>query len=95
MLHSNEIMTSTLPPLVQAFSGAIGSAAANSLTYPLDLVVTRLQLQVPNAYRDRKSLRHGGFLSSLMILRKIVSKHGWKAIYDGLWPDTCATLLSR
>lgn len=36
-------MTSTLPPLIQAFSGAVGSAAANTLSYPLDLVSTRLQ----------------------------------------------------
>ncbi|KAJ7211609.1 hypothetical protein GGX14DRAFT_393929 [Mycena pura] len=32
------------PPLIQAFSGAIGSASANALTYPLDLVTTCLQL---------------------------------------------------
>lgn len=37
-------MASTLPPLVQAVSGAIGSASANALVYPLDLVTTRLQL---------------------------------------------------
>lgn len=36
-------MTSTLPPLVQAFSGAVGSATANAVSYPLDLVTTRLQ----------------------------------------------------
>lgn len=36
-------MTSTLPPLVQAFSGALGSAASNASAYPLDLVCTRLQ----------------------------------------------------
>ncbi|KAE9404742.1 mitochondrial carrier [Gymnopus androsaceus JB14] len=40
-------MTSTLPPLVQAISGAIGSASANTLTYPLDLVTTRVQLASP------------------------------------------------
>lgn len=36
-------MTSNLPPLVQAVSGAVGSAAANAIVYPLDLVSTRLQ----------------------------------------------------
>ncbi|KAJ3826958.1 mitochondrial carrier domain-containing protein [Lentinula raphanica] len=40
-------MTSTLPPLIQAISGAIGSASANTLTYPLDLVTTRVQLASP------------------------------------------------
>ncbi|KAJ4471543.1 mitochondrial carrier [Lentinula aciculospora] len=42
-------MTSTLPPLIQAISGAIGSASANTLTYPLDLVTTRVQLASPVA----------------------------------------------
>lgn len=36
-------MTSTLPPLVQAFSGGIGSASANAISYPLDLIATRLR----------------------------------------------------
>lgn len=36
-------MTSTLPPLIQAFSGAIGSASAGAIAYPLDLVATRIQ----------------------------------------------------
>ena len=36
-------MTSTLPPITQAFSGAFGGAVANSIAYPLDLVTTRLQ----------------------------------------------------
>ncbi|KAJ3904981.1 hypothetical protein F5879DRAFT_25944 [Lentinula edodes] len=40
-------MTSTLPPLVQAVAGAVGSASANTLTYPLDLVTTRVQLSSP------------------------------------------------
>ncbi|KAJ3983819.1 mitochondrial carrier domain-containing protein [Lentinula detonsa] len=42
-------MTSAFPPLVQAISGAIGSASANTLTYPLDLVTTRVQLVSPAA----------------------------------------------
>lgn len=42
-LTSFKTMTSTLPPLVQAFSGAMGSATANAVSYPLDVVTTRLQ----------------------------------------------------
>jgi hypothetical protein len=37
-------VTSTLPPYIQAASGSLGAALANGITYPLDLVVTRLQL---------------------------------------------------
>jgi len=83
-------MTSTLPPIVQAFSGAAGSAAANALTYPLDIVVTRLQLDSPERSKER-----GGVRGAKLILSQILEKHGWRALYDGLWPDTCATLLSK
>jgi hypothetical protein len=79
-------MTSTLPPLVQAFSGAIGSAAANSLVYPLDLVTTRLQTS---------RSKHTGLSRALHILRSIINKHGLFALYDGLDTDTAATLLSK
>lgn len=79
-------MTSTLPPLIQACSGAIGSAAANSASYPLDLVTTRLQTT------NSKRLR--GLTSAWHLLSQIVHKHGLNALYDGLIPDTGATLLS-
>ncbi|KAG1804119.1 mitochondrial carrier domain-containing protein [Suillus subaureus] len=36
-------MTSILPPFVQAASGSLGAASANALTYPLDLITTRIQ----------------------------------------------------
>ena len=39
-------MTSTLPPVVQAISGSIGSATANSLTYPLDLVGASIYIRL-------------------------------------------------
>ncbi|PPQ70607.1 hypothetical protein CVT26_013206 [Gymnopilus dilepis] len=83
-------MTSTLPPLVQAFSGAIGSATANALTYPLDLLTTRLQLEPPESRKPR-----GGLYGASMIFRHIADKYGWHAFYDGLTADTYATLLSN
>ncbi|KAJ7658519.1 mitochondrial carrier domain-containing protein [Mycena rosella] len=83
-------MTSTLPPLVQAFSGAIGSASANALTYPLDLVTTRLQLDPPH-----KARRSSGLHGAVRILRGIIKKHGFQDLYTGLATDTGATLLSN
>lgn len=82
-------MTSALPPLLQAFSGALGSAAANTLTYPLDLVATRVQIQKPS--RKRSS----GFANGSRILQHIVSRYGLSALYDGISTDTFATLLSK
>ncbi|KAF7362406.1 hypothetical protein MVEN_00587800 [Mycena venus] len=83
-------MTSTLPPLVQAFSGAIGSASANALTYPLDLVTTRLQLDSPE-----KAKKSGGVHGAIRILRRIIKNHGLQDLYTGLGTDTGATLLSN
>ncbi|KAJ7125346.1 mitochondrial carrier domain-containing protein [Mycena epipterygia] len=83
-------MTSTLPPLVQAFSGAIGSASANALTYPLDLVTTRLQLDSP-----QKAKRSSGLHGAVRILRGIIKKRGFGDLYNGLGTDTGATLLSN
>ncbi|KAJ7807821.1 mitochondrial carrier domain-containing protein [Mycena olivaceomarginata] len=83
-------MTSTLPPLVQAFSGAIGSASANTLTYPLDLVTTRLQLDSPE-----KARRSSGLHGAIRILCGIIKKHGFQDLYTGLGTDTGATLLSN
>ncbi|KAJ3551618.1 hypothetical protein NM688_g4600 [Phlebia brevispora] len=80
-------MTSTLPPLVQAFSGAIGSATANAIAYPLDLVATRLQTT------SSKKLR--GLRGILFTLQHILRTEGCKGLYDGLVTDTAATFLSN
>ncbi|KAG5731325.1 Peroxisomal adenine nucleotide transporter 1 [Termitomyces sp. T112] len=83
-------MTSSLPPLVQAFSGAIGSASANILTYPLDLVTTRVQLDPPDKSRTwRKEIHRASYL-----LRNITQRDGFSALYGGILTDTGAMVLS-
>ncbi|KNZ81228.1 Peroxisomal adenine nucleotide transporter 1 [Termitomyces sp. J132] len=83
-------MTSSLPPLVQAFSGAIGSASANILTYPLDLVTTRVQLDPPDKSRTwRKEIHRASYL-----LRNITRRDGFSALYGGILTDTGAMVLS-
>ncbi|KIK60998.1 hypothetical protein GYMLUDRAFT_166757 [Collybiopsis luxurians FD-317 M1] len=77
-------MTSTLPPLVQAISGAIGSASANTLTYPLDLVTTRAGAV--------ESLAR---LKAVRILHSIIRSDGVAALYDGILTDTASTLVSN
>ncbi|EPQ55335.1 mitochondrial carrier [Gloeophyllum trabeum ATCC 11539] len=78
-------MTSTLPPLVQAFSGAAGSATANAITYPLDLVTTRVQTS-PSAK---------GVSGAFQVLQHILHRHGVDRLYDGIGTDTGATILSN
>ncbi|TFK50816.1 mitochondrial carrier [Heliocybe sulcata] len=77
-------MTSTLPPLVQAFSGAAGSATANAITYPLDLVTTRVQTS--------HSAKGAG---ALQVFRHVLHKYGVDGLYDGIGTDTGATILSN
>ncbi|KAI0035612.1 mitochondrial carrier domain-containing protein [Vararia minispora EC-137] len=80
-------MTSTLSPLTQAVTGAVGSASANALAYPLDLVTTRLQ--------TTRSRKLQGIRGALAVLRYTISRHGVDALYDGLASDTASTLISR
>ncbi|KAI0821168.1 mitochondrial carrier domain-containing protein [Irpex lacteus] len=80
-------MTSTLPPLIQAFSGSIGSATANAIVYPLDLVATRLQTT------SSRKLR--GFKGIVRALRHVLHVEGWNGLYDGLNTDTAATLVAN
>ncbi|KAI0048840.1 mitochondrial carrier [Auriscalpium vulgare] len=80
-------MTSTLPPIVQAFSGAMGSAASNAVAYPLDLITTRQQ--------TTKNSNLLGLRGALSIVRYTIHKHGIDALYDGLGSDTASTILSN
>ncbi len=81
-------MTSTLPPIVQAVSGAVGSAFANGLTYPLDLATTRLQLH-------RKRTSTSGLYDGIRILVHVIRRYGLTALYDGIMTDTGASLVSK
>ncbi|KAJ2980632.1 hypothetical protein NUW54_g6401 [Trametes sanguinea] len=82
-------MTSSLPPLAQALSGALGSAAANSISYPLDLAATKLQTTTSRSSRLR------GFRGILYVLRYVLRTEGFAGLYDGLGADTASTLISK
>ncbi|KAH9949234.1 mitochondrial carrier [Amylocystis lapponica] len=80
-------MSSSLPPLVQACSGALASASANTISYPLDLVTTKLQTT-----RSRKAR---GLRGALAIFHHILRAEGLSGLYDGILTDTASTLLSN
>ena len=98
-------MTSTLPPLIQAFSGAFGGAVANASVYPLDLVGTRLQTAKSKRNQGRNwyiiffakpfNGFNSGITEAVHTLKDIVNKKGATGLYDGLKTDTGATVLSR
>ena len=80
-------MTSALPPLAQACSGALGSAAANAILYPLDLVATKLQTTTSRKFRGTRGL--------LLLIGRILQREGLAGLYNGLPADTASTLLSK
>ncbi|SGY34076.1 BQ5605_C002g01586 [Microbotryum silenes-dioicae] len=81
-------MSSDLSPLAQATGGAIGAAISNSLVYPLDVLVTRLQ----TAKRGKGSAQQYTLLSAL---KSIVRREGWTSLYAGLASDSISTALSN
>ncbi|TFK87039.1 mitochondrial carrier [Polyporus arcularius HHB13444] len=80
-------MTSALPPLVQACSGALGSAAAHAVSYPLDLVATKLQTTTSRRLR--------GLHGTMLLLKHIMDTEGLAGLYDGLGADTASTIVSN
>ncbi|EIN06664.1 mitochondrial carrier [Punctularia strigosozonata HHB-11173 SS5] len=92
--------TPSLPPLVQATSGAIGSATANALVYPLDLIATRVQTDDSSGLSfDGRRRRKLGRLREIRVIpqiaREVIREEGWKGLYDGLATDTAATIVSN
>nr|XP_019003165.1 uncharacterized protein I203_04202 [Kwoniella mangroviensis CBS 8507]OCF66626.1 hypothetical protein I203_04202 [Kwoniella mangroviensis CBS 8507] len=81
-------MNSTLPPFLQATSGALGSAVGNAIVYPLDLATTRMQNNARRPHHERLNLRDT--LSHLLSHNDYLSE-----IYSGIGADTLSTLLSN
>jgi len=79
-------MTSTLPPLVQAFAGGIGSVVANAGSFPLDVAATRIQVQ-PSGKKEGAN--------ATQIIQDIVSREGYHGLYVGFSSDSVATLISK
>ncbi|KAF2660585.1 mitochondrial carrier [Lophiostoma macrostomum CBS 122681] len=74
-----------LPALGHATSGAAGTAISKLLTYPLDLVVTRLQVQKHFQTDDKDA----DYKSVGDAVQKIYNQEGGiKAFYSGVLPET-------
>ncbi|WVR06907.1 hypothetical protein IAU60_003943 [Kwoniella sp. DSM 27419] len=80
-------MDSTLPPLLQATSGALGSAVGNAIVYPLDMATTRMQTNAKRPHDERLNLSE--------TLSHLLMRRGLAEMYSGLGADTISTLLSN
>ncbi|KAI4205521.1 MAG: hypothetical protein LQ350_000300 [Teloschistes chrysophthalmus] len=81
-----------LPALGHATAGSIGAATSNLLTYPLALLVTRLQIQ-RSLHKECIEPADEGYRSLGGAIAKIYkSEDGLAGFYAGLVPDTLKTI---
>ncbi|KAJ5921684.1 peroxisomal carrier protein [Penicillium verhagenii] len=73
---------SKLPPWGSAVAGATGAVLANTLVYPLDLVKTKLQVQVKAKDGEDDDSEH--YKSTLDAITKIAEKEGISGLYSGI-----------
>ncbi|KAH7394074.1 mitochondrial carrier domain-containing protein [Phaeosphaeria sp. MPI-PUGE-AT-0046c] len=76
----------TLPPWGNAVAGAAGAVIANTLVYPLDLIKTRLQVQVKRSptSNDPNPADHEHYDGALDAIRKVVAQEGVSGLYAGI-----------
>lgn len=77
---------SPLPPWGSAIAGATGAVLANALVYPLDIVKTRLQVQIKKKGRNGApgAVDEAHYLGTVDALRRIVNDEGISGLYSGL-----------
>lgn len=75
-----------LPPWGSAVAGASGAVVANAIVYPLDIVKTRLQVQVKHrkAVGEPDAASHDHYDSTLDAISKIIADEGISGLYSGL-----------
>lgn len=84
-----------LPALGHAVAGAAGSAISNVATYPLRLVVTRLQMQrlAARAQNSKATSKRESYAGMLDAAQKIYVKEGGiKGFFTGVGDDTWKTI---
>lgn len=75
-----------IPPWGLAVAGATGAVLANALVYPLDIVKTRLQVQVKRKPTDAapKGVEEPHYTSTWDAINKIVADDGVPGLYNGI-----------
>ncbi|KAL4979480.1 mitochondrial carrier domain-containing protein [Aspergillus desertorum] len=74
-----------LSPWGSAVAGATGAVLANAIVYPLDLVKTKLQVQVKKAGEtEEKGSDDAHYKSTWDAITKIMDKEGVEGLYSGM-----------
>jgi len=75
-----------LPPWGSAVAGATGAVLANAIVYPLDIVKTRLQVQIKK--RKTEGVPHtvdeAHYQGTLHAIQKIIADEGITGLYSGI-----------
>ena len=80
-----------LPALGHALAGSTGAAISSISTYPLSLIITRLQTQ--RQLRQCKSHEPSADYTSIQnAVQRIYTQEGVQGLYTGLIPDTVKTM---
>ena len=94
-VHETPIQTSTigpaLPALGHALAGSTGAAISNTITYPLSLIITRLQTQRQGRLSSTNDEKQ--YKSIADAFHKIYTQEGGvKGFYTGVLSDTTKTI---
>ncbi|KAJ5688617.1 hypothetical protein N7462_003009 [Penicillium macrosclerotiorum] len=73
-----------LSPWGSAVAGATGAVLANAMVYPLDLVKTKLQVQVKQTKGQETEEGVDHYDSTIDAITKIVEKEGVSGLYSGM-----------
>lgn len=75
-----------LPPWGNAVAGAAGAVIANTLVYPLDLIKTRLQVQIKRSKtsNDPNPADDEHYDGALDAIRKVIANEGISGLYAGM-----------
>ena len=89
---ASDSAASLLPALGHGLAGSAGATMSNFAVYPLDLIVTRLQLQKHLRKGRSRSGEQQDYKGLEDAIRKIYEKEGLQGFYSGVLEDTVKTL---
>jgi hypothetical protein len=79
---------SEVPPWGLAIAGASGAVLANALVYPLDIVKTRLQVQIKHRHLEADTVAHQGhhkhYDGTWHAILSIIEDEGIHGLYSGM-----------
>ncbi|KFY75947.1 hypothetical protein V498_09827 [Pseudogymnoascus sp. VKM F-4517 (FW-2822)] len=90
--HHHGSPSNALPALGHAISGSTGTAISNLATYPLDLIIKRLQVQRIQQSTSTDSSSEDTYDGILDAAEKIYARDGIAGFFAGAIPDTAKSI---